>query len=233
MFDATSTPSAAPSLNSTIVGKAVYRLIPSRFPTITLFENLLDPAELELAYELEALTNDRLRDLAGDIAYVPAEERMVGPGSSVVMAAFTHIGAQSRFSAGDYGVFYAGLTVETAIEESRAGQVRFLSATAEPPFELAMRAYVTHVALPLLDIRGPGFEHCHSPDDWSNAQQFGRRARAAGENGLWYRSVRHPGGECIAGFRPRAVRPVTQGSHYRFVWDGAEVTHVLQVKSVF
>tara|TARA_R110000772_G_C13306656_1_gene439434 strand:+ start:6499 stop:6837 length:339 start_codon:yes stop_codon:yes gene_type:complete len=109
-------PSAALSLSNEIVGKTVYRLIPSRFPTITIFENLLDPAELELAYALEALTNDRLRDLAGDIAYVPPDERMVGPGSSVVMAAFTHAGNQSRFSDGGYGVFYAGLTMETSIQ---------------------------------------------------------------------------------------------------------------------
>ena len=219
-------------LSDEVVGKRVYRLIPSRYPTISIYENLLDPDELELAYELESLTNDRLRDEAGEIAYVPPEERMVGPGCSVVMAAFTHIGVESRFSFGEYGVFYAGLEVETAIEESKCGQVRFLSATAEPPFEMTMRAYTTQVALPLLDIRGPAYNHCHSPDDWPTAQQFGREARADGENGLWYRSVRNPGGECIAGFRAISVQPVTQAKHYRFAWDGNSIAQVYEIKSV-
>lgn len=219
-------------LSDEVVGRRVYRLIPSRYPTISLYENLLDPDELELAYELESLTNDRLRDEAGDIAYVPQGERMVGPGCSVVMAAFTHVGVESRFSSGDYGVFYAALEVETAIEESKCGQVRFLSATAEPPFEMTMRAYATQVALPLLDIRGPAYDYCHGPNDWPAAQKFGRKARAADENGLWYRSVRNPGGECIAGFRPLSVEPVTQAKHYRFAWDGTSITHVYEIKGV-
>ena len=44
----------------TEVHSNTYRLIPSHFPPIALFENLLDPTELEAAYALESLTNDRL-----------------------------------------------------------------------------------------------------------------------------------------------------------------------------
>ena len=219
-------------MNSEVVGRRAYRLIPSRFPVIRLYENHLDPSELELAYQLEALTNDRLRDLAGDIAHVLPEERMTGPGCSVIMAAFTHIGAQSRFSAGDYGVFYAGLDVTTAIEESRCGQVRFLSATAEPPFEVTMRSYATEVALPLMDIRAPEFARYHEPDDWPTAQAFGRQARAEGAHGLWYRSVRKAGGECIAAFRTLAVKPASQAAHYRFVWDGRTIAAVYELRSI-
>lgn len=225
-------PGGARILSDEVLGRRVYRLIPSRYPPISIYENLLDAGELELAYELESLTNDRLRDEAGDIAYVPSEERMVGPGCSVVMAAFTHVGVKSRFSSGEYGVFYAGLELETAIEESKTGQVRFLSATDEPPFEITMRAYATKVALPLLDIRGPAYNHCHDPNDWFIAQQFGREARDADENGLWYRSVRNVGGECIAGFRTLAVEPVTQAKHYRFAWDGTSIAHVYEINGV-
>jgi hypothetical protein len=97
---------------------------------------------------------------------------------------------------------------------------------------VTMRAYATQVALPLLDIRGSEYSQYHHPDDWHTAQQFGREARAAGENGLWYRSVRNPGGECIAGFRTRSVEPVTQAKHYRFAWDGTSIAHVYEIKSV-
>jgi hypothetical protein len=53
-----------------------YRLVPSHFPPIALFENLLEPDELEAAYALESLTNDRLRDEVGDIALVDPKDRV-------------------------------------------------------------------------------------------------------------------------------------------------------------
>lgn len=219
-------------MSDEIVGRRIYRLIPSRYPTITIFENLLEPEELDYAFELEGLTNDRIRDEAGDISLVPTDERMVGPGCSVVMAAFTHVGTASRFSLGEYGVFYAGLDIRTAVEESKAGQVRFLSATQEPAFELTMRAYVSKVVLSLKDIRGGAFDFCHDPEDWAPAQIFGKEARAEGENGLWYRSVRDPGGECIAALRAISVEPVIQAAHYRFVWDGSTISEVFEVRGV-
>lgn len=225
-------PGGAHTLSEEIVGRRAYRLISSRYPTISIFEDLLDPAEFELAYELESMTNDRLRDEVGEIALVPPDERIVGIGSSVVMAAFTHTGIESRFTSGSYGVFYAGLDVETAIAESKSGQARFLSATAEPACEITMRSCVTTVLHPMLDIRGQNYNHLHNPDDWPIAQQFGQEAKDGGESGLWYRSVRNPAGECIAAFKAIAVSPTTQATHYRFVWDGNSITEVFEARDV-
>lgn len=196
----------------------VHRLVPSKFPPIILFEHLLDPDELEIAYELEGLTNTRLRDEAGDISLVPREDRVVGPGSSPIMAAFTHVGYPSRFSDGSFGVYYAGLAVETAIRETVYHRERFLSATHEPACQIVMRQYVCHVVKPLLDVRHD--DSLHHPDDYSPAQQFARQQRQALAWGLHYRSVRHGDGECVGVFRPNALTPATQGSHYAYYWDG-------------
>lgn len=68
-----------------------YRIIPSRFPPISLFEAVADPADLEAVYAIEAMTNDRLRDEAGELSLVPPEDRVSGPGTSAIMAAFTHL----------------------------------------------------------------------------------------------------------------------------------------------
>src|SRR3546814_12948939 len=43
-----------------------YRIVASRFPPISLFEDVADPADLEAVYAIEAMTNDRLRDEVGD-----------------------------------------------------------------------------------------------------------------------------------------------------------------------
>jgi len=80
-----------------------YRLIPSHYPPIALFENLLDPQELDAAYALESLTNDRLQDEVGNIALVAPEDRVTGPGTTAIMAAFTHVGVESRFTKGRFG----------------------------------------------------------------------------------------------------------------------------------
>jgi hypothetical protein len=63
-----------------------YRIVASRFPPIPLFEDVADSADLEAVYAIEAMTNDRLRDEAGDLTLVPSEDRVSGPGSSVIMA---------------------------------------------------------------------------------------------------------------------------------------------------
>src|SRR5690606_19315380 len=150
-----------------------YRLVPSHFPPIRLFEHLLDAGELDAAYALESLTNPRLRDEVGDIQLVPPEERVVGPGSTPIMAAVTHLGGVSRFTDGSYGVYYAGLTLEVAIAETIYHRQRFLGATAEKACSITMRCYISRLAQPLPDIRGPAWDTLHDPDDYALAQRFG------------------------------------------------------------
>jgi hypothetical protein len=110
-----------------------YRIVPSRFPPVSLFERVADPADLEAVFQVEALTNDRLREQAGELALVAPEDRVAGPGTTPIMAAFTHLNPEgSRFTDGSYGVFYAALALETAIAETTRHRARFLEATDEP-----------------------------------------------------------------------------------------------------
>lgn len=157
-------------MDKTHVAERCFRLIPSHYPPIQLFENLLDPDELEAAYYLESLTNDRLRDEVGDIALVAPEDRVTGNGTSAIMAAFTHSGIATRFSSGNYGVYYAGLTLDTALAESRHSRERFLSDTDEEALILTMRCYECRVDAELVDLRGD--EACHQKE-WTNAQAQG------------------------------------------------------------
>src|SRR3990167_607065 len=82
-------------------GKKQFRIIHSVYPPINFFEDLVDASEMDALFEIESLTNDRLRQEVGDIFQVAPEDRVTGPGSSVVMAAFTHIGKPTRFSDGN------------------------------------------------------------------------------------------------------------------------------------
>jgi len=205
-----------------------YRIIPSEYPPINFFEQLVDPELMNELYYLESLTNDRLRDEAGDISLVPAEDRITGPGASPVMAAFTHASPDcpSRFSDGGYGVYYASKTLETAIEETKHHRARFLAYTNEDAGEIAMRVYIGKVIKPMHDARGYDYEHLHDPDDWAPGQAFGQEMKTINTWGIVYRSVRDAGGECIAALRPPAVSIPKQGAHLSYVWDGVGISDV-------
>lgn len=209
-----------------------FRIIPSKFPPHNFFERIVAPEHMEAAWYLESLTNDRLRDETGDITLVPEKDRMSGPGASVVMAAFTHIGFPSRFSDGSYGVYYAAKSLETAVRETAFHRAKFLAATRESPGEIDMRAYVGRIRQPLEDIRGAQFKSLHDPDDYSPSQDFGKSRRELGSWGFVYRSVRHDGGECLAAFRPGAVSAPTQGPALAYVWDGERIGRVYEKSEV-
>ena len=208
--------------------KHQYRVVPSAYPTIDFFETLVEPSLMEELFYIEGLTNDRLRDQAGDIALVDPEDRVSGPGATPVMAAFTHIGMASRFSDGSFGIYYAAKSLTTAIEETKFHRARFLAATREEPGEVDMRVYVGEVVRPLHDVRGDDYRDLHAPDDWRPAQVFGGRLRSDRSWGLVYRSVRDKGGECIAALRPPAVTLPRQGPHLSYVWDGARIVRVYE-----
>ena len=212
----------------------LYRLVPSHFPPIDLFENVANPADLEIVFAIESLTNDRLREKAGDLALVPTEERISGVGSTPVMAAFTHIGTVTRFTDGtEYGVYYGARDIETAFAETIHHREKFLSATNEPDTELTMRCYINKVALELHDVRGDEFEFLYD-ENYAEPQRFAKEMREAGSNGLVCNSVRHEGGECIGAFKPKAVTIPIQGGHYKYVWNGKKqkIEHVLEVSLV-
>lgn len=211
-----------------------YRVISTEFPPINFFERLVDPELMEELYYLESLTNDRLRDEAGDIALVSQEDRITGSGSSPVMAAFTHISKNcpSRFSDGSYGIYYAARTLETSIEETKYHRARFLAYTNEEPGEIDMRVYIGKVNKPMHDIRGDDYESLHDPDDWSPSQIFGQSMLESKSWGIVYRSVRDPGGQCIAALRPPAVTIPQQGPHLSYVWDGNVISNVYEKKLI-
>lgn len=203
-----------------------YRIIPSVHPPINFFEDIVHPSEMEALYEIESITNDRLRQKVGDLFLVPAEDRISGPGSSVIMAAFTHIGKASRFTDGSYGVYYAGLSLETAIRETVFHRENFLRATNEIAGDVAMRVYEGKIQRPLHDIREKEFSDLLHPTDRNLSQVFGSEMRNKVSWGLIYRSVRHAEGTCIAAFRPPAVSIPKQTKHLKYHWNGEHITAV-------
>ncbi len=211
-----------------------YRLIPSRFPPVGLFDRVARPGDLDAVFAIEAMTNPRLRQEAGEISLVAPQDRVSGPGATPIMAAFTHLNPEgSRFSDGNWGVYYAGRTLDTAIAETRYHRELFLARTNEAPIEIDMRAYLAGLRGELHDIRGRrDLVDIYDPNRYSASQALGRELKAAGSNGIVYDSVREPGGECAGVLRPPLLSNCVQGPHFGYVWDGRSIVTIYKKELV-
>ena len=218
------------------VWRPSYRLIPSRYPTVGLYDAIADPADLDVVFAIEALTNPRIRDELGQLELVAREERVSGPGSTPVMAAFTHLNPDgSRFSDGSYGVYYAAHAFETAVAEVSHHRAVFLSRTAEPAIDVDMRVIAATVSAELHDLRefgtrvgkraGKRSAALFDPNQYGAPQALGKRLREAGSWGVLFPSVRHEGGWCVGVFRSKAVRHAKSGAHIALHWNGVRITH--------
>jgi hypothetical protein len=205
-----------------------WRVISTRYPPIALFERLTpDPSVWEALIALEQLTNPRLRDELGEIALVPPEERVSGPGASYVMASFTHRNPKgSRFCDGRFGVYYAAGSLETAIAETVFHFEAFARDSADPPRSEDMRVLVGSVAAEFEDVAALPTRHQRmilDPTSYAASQAYALQARAGGANGIAFPSVRYAGGQCIGVFRPRAVGIPRQERHLKYRWNGTRV----------
>ena len=200
-----------------------HRLVASHFPPIDLFESIYDTEEeLRIAFELEGMTNSRLVDDMQGFPLIRNGDCVSGPGTTPIMAAFSHIGFPSRFCDGKYGVYYCAENTETAIRETIHHKERWLASTNEGDTELTMREYITDITKPLFDAREDEAVHDPNSDDYSVSQSFGNKLYKDKHWGILYQSVRNPGNECAAILRPPALSNCTQAGHYRYVWNGQE-----------
>ena len=205
-----------------------YRLIPSRYPTVGLYDAIADPADLDVVFAIEGLTNPRIRNELGQLRLVPPAERIAGPGSSMVMAAFTHLNPDgSRFSDGSYGVYYAAHSMATALAEVSHHRAVFMARTAEAAIDIDMRLITADVEAPLHDLRDlrESEPALYDPDHYGTAQALGGRLREVGSWGVQYHSVRHAGGLCVGLMRPKALRNPRAAAHIALHWDGRSITH--------
>lgn len=212
----------------------VHRLIPSKFPPVSLFDWADSAEELEQIALLEGLTNERLLAEFGKINLIEKGDWICGPGSSAIMSAFTHVGFESRFSDGSFGVYYAASSLETAIKETRFHRERFYSASNEKPCSVSMREYITKIKKPLVDITDKGYAELLNPNPafYSKSQDFGKQIYEKKEWGLFYPSVRNANGQCMAILRPPALTKAIQGCHLRYIWDGEKISEVYKESKI-
>jgi len=128
----------------------------------------------------------------------------------------------SRFSDGSFGIFYAGLDLPTCTAEMAYHQARQLRLSGAPGMRLHFATLRARVTGEFLDIR-QGHASLHRPNSYLRSRAFGIRAWRAAADGIAYRSVRNPGGECLAGFRRACVLGCAKGGLVAMTWDGTNL----------
>jgi len=203
--------------------KATARVVPSRFPSVGVFDRVAAPEDLDAVFELEGWTNDRISAELGLLQCVPRDEWVVGqPMASVVMAAYCHPRpGGGRFSGEDRGAWYAGRTLETALAESIHHRSREIAEVGALEARLQVRVYLADFSARFHDIRGAWPDsRWYERDDYTDSQRLAHELLTTGSPGVVYRSVRHPTGECLACFRPALVKNVRAGGHFEYRWEG-------------
>lgn len=201
-----------------------YRLVNSKFPPISLFDDVADEQEFEALHELQALTNPRVLAEAGDLRLVPREEIPFGiPGCSYAVAPFTHVNPEgSRFSDGSFGILYLADSMDTAIAEVHYHQEAYWSNVPDLQYErFVFRGLVCEFSeADLIDLcQLPVTDPIFAPDDYTASRVQGTAIKQHHAPGLRYHSVRHAGAHCWGLMTPRPVRSIIQSAHLEMIWS--------------
>ncbi len=207
-----------------------YRVIACEYSGENLFDRLTDGvaykklrAEVDALREIADLTNTYVRHEAGQFDLVRPDDRIYGSGAGLIMAAFAFPGRPSRFSDGSAGTYYAAEALETAVAETRFHE----EATLRGSGPCVTEKTVIHAELDatLVDLRRG--HACpvgvYDVDDYGAGQAFGSMVRHLDGYGIVYDAVRHPGGECVAIFRPSVLHAAKAVQTLGYHWDGRQV----------
>ncbi|WP_298636769.1 RES family NAD+ phosphorylase [uncultured Umboniibacter sp.] len=207
-----------------------YRLINSKFPPVSLFDDVADEEDFEFAFELQSLTNPRLLTELGDLSILPLSQIPFGiEGVNYATAPFTHVTEDgSRFSDGSFGVLYMAETVNAGISETRYHTENYFRNVQDLKYDtIDMRCLKVTFSAELID--GKSESAIHDPNDYSYSRGFGKKAYKDKRAGIEYNSVREDAAVCWALFSPQYVEEVVQTRHFEYKFDGEAIVTVREL----
>lgn len=194
-----------------------YRLIPSRFPSVEVYQGLVANDRFGALYEAEARTNPRLLSKEQLLASYGGE------GSPRLQnwnhAPFRYINPEgSRFFPSTQPALELAQDPQTALARAVRRREVFLNRTKEPAIGIDMRMLKTPVSGRFADLTD-------LPHDLGE-----KECRAAGSmvpNGLAgaaFMAPERPNALCLAVTDNTGLGSTIQTVHYRFEWNGARIS---------
>lgn len=196
-----------------------------------LFERTdLSERQKRALWALQARVNPRMMQAAGQLHWIRVGDMLHGQHATIVMGSFTHTRNPTRFSNGLFGIYYASQNRDTAIYETAFQKQRYATERGVRAQDFNMRVWVGEVLKACYDVRGSEYDELHAENDYTASQTFTRWLLGADPDafGIVYRSVRNPGGSCLAALRPITVSCPQQGAHLVYHWDGFRITQVVE-----
>ena len=213
-----------------------HRLIPARYSETdasVLARIAEDKKAVQDLFELESATNDRLLGEANRLPGITVHELVFGvPNFHIVNAAFTHPQPTgSRFNSGDRGAWYAGFALETAQLEVAYHYAEGLREINWQEEEIASyRDFLADFRGEFHDLRsGKRYSAYLNPNSYKASQKLAQELLQMGSAGILYPAVRHPGGTCIACFRPALITNVRAGATVTITFANAHAAPVFRV----
>jgi hypothetical protein len=207
--------------------KETHRLVPSRYPQVGILDAVTSAEDLQLMLILEGWTNDRISGETGLLHTIAQDEWVMGtPQATVIMAAFCHPRpGGGRFNRENRGAWYAAYDLDTAHAEVIYRRTAELVEVGVLETRLEMCEYLADFNSSFHDVRGADdkFAAYHEPNSYTESQRLAGLLLDVRSNGVLYRSVRRPGGQCVACFRPKLVTNLRPASHFEYRWEGTKV----------
>ena len=198
------------------------RVIAAAYPAVDVYADLDLPSDLWGAlHAVESLTNARLEADAKGPRFAAQ-----GDGASFITAPFAYK-RESRFSAGDFGIYYCAEREETAIREVAFHKARFLRDSKRPAQTISLRSVGATLSGSAYDVFQSEWSWLRS-SDYRQCQDFGLFARSRVQ-ALRYESVRHRGHVGFAVFDHAALSNARHLAYLEMAWNGKTMTHFSRV----
>ena len=189
-----------------------------------------DDGDLDVVEDIEMMTSARHDAFGAVPPGVDPDELLTevhGFGWTIINAAFCYTRKKgNRFNAADRGAWYA-CHGDNAAETSRAEVAFHLTRELDNvgiyDNVTAYRELLAGFVTEFHDLNGFGAQDFLDPDirfAYPAGQTLAGNILQNGGNGVLYPSARHPGGQCLAAFRPGIVQNVRQGQTWVFEWNG-------------
>lgn len=204
------------------IDERFHNLIPSRFPTVDLYERIAGGRD-ELFSAIESMTNPRVREkdrLTQGLAPVDQQKPRFANWNH---APFVYPNPEgTRFFGADRNVVELSQDLQTALAISVAKRETFLSRTAEPATFLEMRQIVRPVRGRYVDARG-----WDGIGDRERRMKLGKSADdgTLGEiDGILFSPWERPSATGIVVFKPECLGKPDQAEHFKFLWNGQRIS---------
>jgi len=180
--------------------------------------------------EIDGATSGRLEAQQQGSGKLHRGELITGlPHAAFINAAFSYWRPRelNRFNGPDRGAWYSALDVQTTQLEVAFHITRELDRVGDYNAVVDYAEMFASFAGEFVDLRDvdprPDCLHPDPTVGYPAGNAVGDAARSAGQNGIVYPSVRHPGGTCLVALWPTAVQSVTQGRVLRAAWTGSRI----------